>query len=306
MSNGPEMIAIEKISPHPHNPRINGHNEETVAKLSALIGDSFDPAHSIKVRPKDGGYQVISGHHRLEASKRNGIKSLPCWVREMDDDEANLHLLTDNTQGELCSIEKAIHLHRSIVKGDRGRGNESGFRRYARAMDSDEKLVRKLWNAGEVAEKCGLKSAFYKDKAMHLDQVHRLPEDSWEEWCELILIAPEDFGTVAKIKKEVDMALDPDCERRLKNISISGVNTEISKRDLVNNLWMSFEGMRTSPEVSGLSAEKLAEAFVTSFNRGGNNDIYWTAVKDMVDGIERLSEVVSFLKGSNNIKPVEG
>lgn len=39
------------------------------------------------VRPrKDGGYEIVAGHRRCHASQRAGVETMPCIVRDMDDD----------------------------------------------------------------------------------------------------------------------------------------------------------------------------------------------------------------------------
>lgn len=41
------------------------------------------------VRPrKDGGYEIVAGHRRCHASQRAGVETMPCIVRDMDDDMA--------------------------------------------------------------------------------------------------------------------------------------------------------------------------------------------------------------------------
>ena len=41
------------------------------------------------VRPRqDGGYEIVAGHRRCHASQRAGVETMPCIVRDMDDDTA--------------------------------------------------------------------------------------------------------------------------------------------------------------------------------------------------------------------------
>jgi ParB/RepB/Spo0J family partition protein len=70
----------------------------------------FDKAHAIIVRPlSGGGYQIISGHRRVQAAKRAGLTMVPCWKREMTDDEAHMLLLSENIQDGLHPIEEGQH-----------------------------------------------------------------------------------------------------------------------------------------------------------------------------------------------------
>jgi ParB/RepB/Spo0J family partition protein len=69
----------------------------------------FDPAHALLVRPVNGHYEIIRGHHRKEAASRAGFETVPCWVREMSDEDAYMQLVLDNIQGELSPLEIGIH-----------------------------------------------------------------------------------------------------------------------------------------------------------------------------------------------------
>ena len=61
------------------------------------------------VRPrKDGGYEIVAGHRRCHASRRAGLDTMPCIVREMDDDTAIILMVDSNCQREhILPSEKA-------------------------------------------------------------------------------------------------------------------------------------------------------------------------------------------------------
>jgi len=62
------------------------------------------------VRPKpDGGYEMVAGHRRKKASELAGKKTMPCIVRELDDDEATIIMVDSNLQREsILPSEKAF------------------------------------------------------------------------------------------------------------------------------------------------------------------------------------------------------
>ena len=66
----------------------------------------------VVVRGNDGdGYEMISGHRRLHASKLAGFKKIPAFVRELSDDEATIVMVDSNIQREeLLPSEKAFAL----------------------------------------------------------------------------------------------------------------------------------------------------------------------------------------------------
>ncbi|MGI6684598.1 MAG: ParB/RepB/Spo0J family partition protein [Bacillota bacterium] len=62
------------------------------------------------VRPKaDGGYEMIAGHRRKKASELAGKETMPCIVRELDDDAATIIMVDSNLQREsILPSEKAF------------------------------------------------------------------------------------------------------------------------------------------------------------------------------------------------------
>lgn len=64
----------------------------------------------VLVRPKtDGGFEMVAGHRRKKASELAGIESIPCIVRELDDDQATIIMVDSNLQREHVSpSEKAF------------------------------------------------------------------------------------------------------------------------------------------------------------------------------------------------------
>ena len=66
---------------------------ESVAQFGVLA--------PLVVRPREeGGYEIISGHRRQHAAELAGLKTLPVIVRNMDDDQAVIHMVDSNLQRE--------------------------------------------------------------------------------------------------------------------------------------------------------------------------------------------------------------
>lgn len=62
------------------------------------------------VRPKqDGGYEMVAGHRRKKSSELAGKETMPCIVRELDDDQATIIMVDSNLQREnIAPSEKAF------------------------------------------------------------------------------------------------------------------------------------------------------------------------------------------------------
>ncbi len=81
--------------------------------------------HPIVVRvDPNGGYQIISGHRRRFASEKAGLKSIPAYVAELDDDEAIILMTAANfyqREGALPSEKaKAYRMKSDAIKRHQG------------------------------------------------------------------------------------------------------------------------------------------------------------------------------------------
>jgi len=43
-----------------------------------------------------GGYEIVAGHRRKHACEQAGLETMPCLVREMDDDLATIFMVDSN------------------------------------------------------------------------------------------------------------------------------------------------------------------------------------------------------------------
>ena len=77
------------------------------------------------VRPRrEGGYEIVAGHRRCHASQRAGLDTMPCIVRNMDDDTAIILMVDSNCQREHIlprEKAKAYEMKLEAVKRKAGR-----------------------------------------------------------------------------------------------------------------------------------------------------------------------------------------
>ena len=76
------------------------------------------------VRPgKESGYEIISGHRRKRACELLGLKTVPCFIRKMTDEEATVAMVDSNIQREeLLYSEKAYAYKMKLDAIDRVKG----------------------------------------------------------------------------------------------------------------------------------------------------------------------------------------
>lgn len=142
-------IAIEKLHPHPDNPR-------------KVLGDIDELAESIKangilqnltVVPMNDDwteFTVIIGHRRLAAAKQAGLTELPCAVVEMTEKEQLSTMLTENMQrSDLTVYEEAKGCQLLLDLGDtvaevaeKTGFSESKIRRRVKLCELDEEAFK--------------------------------------------------------------------------------------------------------------------------------------------------------------------
>lgn len=109
---GIERIPLEEIKANPEQPR-RDFNPRALEELAASIRlhDVIQPV-TVK-RLGAHSYKLISGERRLRAAKAAGLKDIPAYIRQADEDAILELALLENLQREdLNAIEVALSLKR--------------------------------------------------------------------------------------------------------------------------------------------------------------------------------------------------
>ena len=201
-----ERIALSLLDPHPANPRLI-YRDDVIEGIAAQIEDrgGFDPAYALLVRPLNGRYQIVQGHHRWKAAERAKLDEVPCWVRELSDAEAYMLLALGNVQGELSPLEIGRHALRVVELGNGGAGRKSGISQYARKLGRTQGYVTQVRQAAEVLASIKPISQLmgFLDKAQHLTAVHRAPQDLWQMLADWLIAEEKSVGQVEDMVKDV-------------------------------------------------------------------------------------------------------
>lgn len=110
---GPELpqvdtLDIAQLHPFADHP-FHLYTDEKLRDLTDSIRE-HGVLMPVLVRPMaSGGYEIISGHNRVEAAKLAGLDKVPMTIREMDDDLATIAMVDSNLRQRdtLLPSEKA-------------------------------------------------------------------------------------------------------------------------------------------------------------------------------------------------------
>lgn len=101
-------IPLSQIDDFPNHP-FKVHSDEDMLEMTASV-KQFGVLVPALTRPKENArYEMIAGHRRKRACELAGRDSLPCIVRELDDEEATIIMVDSNLQREnITPSEKAF------------------------------------------------------------------------------------------------------------------------------------------------------------------------------------------------------
>lgn len=107
-------IEIADIIPNPSQPRTQ-FDEEALEELADSIRQ-LGVIQPVTVKKADNGkYIIISGERRWRAAQRADLKTLPAYIREVDDENLYAMALVENIQRQdLNAIEIALGMQRLI------------------------------------------------------------------------------------------------------------------------------------------------------------------------------------------------
>ena len=102
-----QILPLSELHPFEGHP-FQVRNDEEMDKMVDSVKEYGVMTPAI-VRPRrDGGYEIVAGHRRCHASRRAGVDTMPCIVRDMDDDTAIILMVDSNCQREhILPSEKA-------------------------------------------------------------------------------------------------------------------------------------------------------------------------------------------------------
>ena len=254
-------IPIEKLWPHPDNPRKDLGDLTELAPLREL-------AESIKARGVlqnlmvvkridesagewTGGYTIIIGHRRAAAAKLAGLTELPCAVVELTLQEQICTMLLENMQRSDLTVYEQAQSFQMLL--DLGETVESVAEKTGFSNTTVRRRVKLLELDAEKFRKSEKRGATLKDY-MELEKI----EDP-----ELKNRALDAIGT-ANFRNELKSALDMDKHRKRQagwKAELAAFATEIERQNYIGETFLRMDYVRNYGQWSGdVSAERPADA----------------------------------------------
>ena len=100
------------------------------------------------VRPgKEEGYEIIAGHRRKRACELLGLGTVPCFIRDLSDEEATITMVDSNIQREELLFSEKAFAYKMKLEAVRKQGQRTDL--------TSRQVVGKLEAADEIGDKSG-------------------------------------------------------------------------------------------------------------------------------------------------------
>ena len=148
-------IPLSEISDFPNHP-FKVKADEAMLEMADSV-KQYSVLVPGLVRPKaDGGYEMISGHRRKKASELAGKESMPCIIRELDDDQATIIMVDSNLQREsILPSEKAFAYKMKLeaIKRKAGRPSKDNSRQVVGDFESADIIGKDSGESGRQIQR---------------------------------------------------------------------------------------------------------------------------------------------------------
>ena len=230
-------VGVEEIIPNPYQPRTNFDPNKLQELSDSII------AHGI-IQPlvvshsKEGGYELIAGERRLEASKLAGLDKVPVVVREATEQNKAEWALIENIQRDnLNPIEEAQAYER--IKEDFNLTQDEIAKKVGKSRSSVANILRLLnlpeeiqdaLTTGKITEGHARTILALKDEQKQLDLFNSILKEG------LNVRQVEGVTKGIKVSKNYKLKKDVDPDLLdIENKIADNLNTKVKIRGIKNN-----------------------------------------------------------------------
>ena len=140
MNGKTAKLDVDRLFPFPNHPFQLYTEGKMQDMIESIRENGILSPIVVRPNPNGDGYEIISGHNRVEACRQAGIAQIPGFIKEVDDDTAIILLVDSNLQQRevLQPMEKAKALEMKL-----GAIKRQGARTDLTSAQVGQKLNRK-------------------------------------------------------------------------------------------------------------------------------------------------------------------
>ena len=144
-------IDLSMIDEFPDHPFKVIENDE-LRELSESIKEKGILVPLIVREKEDGRYEMLSGHRRMKASELADIRSVPCVVKKLDDDEATIIMVDSNLQREEILPSERAHAYKMKLEALNHQG-KSTSRQVVGKLESADLVGNETGDSGRQVQR---------------------------------------------------------------------------------------------------------------------------------------------------------
>ncbi|MCR5233113.1 MAG: ParB/RepB/Spo0J family partition protein [Lachnospiraceae bacterium] len=136
-------IALTELHPFENHPFFVKEDEDMDKTVESVKEYGILTPAIVRPRTK-GGYEIVSGHRRHKAAELAGLSTIPCIIRNLDDDAATIIMVDSNLQREnIMPSERAwaYRMKLEAMKRKAGRPTKDNPRQIGTQLRSDEEMA---------------------------------------------------------------------------------------------------------------------------------------------------------------------
>lgn len=223
-SNEVILIDINKIAPNPHQPR-KRFDDDKIQELADSI-QQHGVIQPITVRSIENGYEIIAGERRWRASRRAGLKEVPCLIENYTEQDNLLVALIENLQREdLNPMEESIayqHMISNYSFTQDGIAKNVGKSRPYVAnilrLQKLPKIIQEMISSGELSAGHARTLLALEDAALQISLAEKIVKDG---------LSVRQVETLIKEKTEEKQEKNPEKSEKTKHSIFQEIESDI-------------------------------------------------------------------------------
>lgn len=142
-------IPLSEISDFPNHP-FKVKADEAMLEMADSVKQYGVLVPGLVRLKADGGYEMVAGHRRKKASELAGKETMPCIVRQLDDDAATIIMVDSNLQRESILPSEKAFAYKMKLEAIKRQGSRTDLTSAQVAQKSTNKTSRQI-----IAEQAG-------------------------------------------------------------------------------------------------------------------------------------------------------
>ena len=250
-------IPLSELHPHPDNP-FGIRDDPSMLELNDSV-KQFGVLNPAIVRSRaDGGYELISGHRRKQASELAGLDHMPAIVLDLDDDAAIIQLVDSNIQRENILPSERAKAYKMKMDAIKRQG--------ARTDLTSPKISAKFRSDDELGDQVGVSG----DTVRNYVSLNNLTPKLMQMVDEKKIALTPAYQLSALSQQEQEMLLETiESEQATPSLSQAQRMKKLSKNGELNEdtiLSIMMEQKKPVRNDITLSGEKLRKYFPRSYS----------------------------------------